>query len=91
MKSLVVKNTIDVHRGAVYNGGLLYVDQNRPGKERTGSPLDSHDKEIQPLTFTDLLEPQASERACTQTTLTMGLPKYMFTFDTEGGLARFGQ
>lgn len=46
--------------------------------------MDNNDKEIRPYTFGELLEAQVNEHACTQTALTVGLPKFMFAIDIEG-------
>lgn len=64
-----------------------YFDDHQPGKEQTSNYMDSHSEEIQLLLLRELLDAQGNDRSCPQAALTIGLPKSMFTFHTEGALA----
>lgn len=60
-----------------------YFEQSQPGKEETGKPLHSHGKDIEQRTSTELLDAQANDQEYTQASLSSGVPKSTFVFDTE--------
>lgn len=49
--------------------------------------MDSYGKEISQPTLNETFEAQAIDCTCSQAALTIVIPKYMFTFSTEGALA----
>lgn len=61
-----------------------YFDQDELDNDRAGNHRDSNGKETKPPALKELLEVQANYHACTQTALTIGLPKSMSTFYAKG-------
>lgn len=65
-----------------------YFDKEESYREQIGNPVHNNGDEIQLPTLRELQETQKNDSACTEAALTIGLSKYMLTFDMGGALAR---
>lgn len=65
-----------------------YFEEDQSGQEQTDTPLDNNGEMTELPKLVELWEAQTYERAGTLEALSIGLPKFMFTFDTEGAIAR---
>lgn len=75
---LIIDGTEDEH-----DAETEYFDRNQARKDQTGDHIDSRHEETQQVTVRELLNAQTNDCSCTQKALTIGLLKYMFSFDTE--------